>query len=192
MLRLLLIILILSCLHLHSSAQVPDFISVKKRSGITVRNYYADGWPIAFKAKDGRIYEGPIKRIANDSLWVTFYSVNKMSTIWNTYFYDTVDVYSIPFHYKEIDHIIIPNVRKRKGYLFTLGKMMQYGGFGYDVLNIVNSFTLANSEPIDTRRNLKNLAIATSVGVAGTLLKGTYGNPYRKSKRFKIVYVNMQ
>lgn len=177
-------------LHLCANAQVPDYISVKKKTGITVRNYYAGGWPITFKAKDGRVYEGPIQKIANDSLWVTFYNVNKLQTIWNTYFYDTVDVYTVPFHYKEIDHIIIANVRKRKSYLFMLGKMMQYGGFGYDVLNAVNSVYLHDS--FTSARNLRNVGIATAVGLAGTVIKGRYGNPYRKSKRYKIIYVNMQ
>ncbi|OJU28378.1 MAG: hypothetical protein BGN92_07735 [Sphingobacteriales bacterium 41-5] len=190
MIRLLLFCTIILLASNTADAQVPDFISVKKRSGVTVRNYYAGGWPITFKAKDGRIYEGPIKKIANDSLWVTFYNVNKMATIWNTYFYDTVEVYSIPFHYKEIDHIIIPNVRKKKGYLFTLGTMMQYGGFGYVVVNAVNSVYLKDS--FTSKRNLTNVGIATATGLAGTLLKGRYGNPYRKTKRYKIVYVNMQ
>ena len=190
MLKPLVISMILIFCYYCAEAQVPDYISVKKRTGITVRNYYANGWPINFKAKDGRVYEGPIQRIANDSIWVTFYNVNRMRTIWNTYFYDTVDVYSVPFHYKEISHIIIPNVKKRKGYLFMLGKMMQYGGFGYGVVNAVNSVYLKDS--FTSERNLKNVGIATAVGLAGTLLKGRYGNPYRKSQRYRIVYVNMQ
>lgn len=196
MLRLLIIFFIVFTSAI-AHAQVPDYISVKKRSGITVRNYYAGGWPITFKAKDGRVYEGPIEKVANDSLWVIFYNVNRMQTIWNTFIYDTVDVYSIPFHYKEIDHIIIPNVRKRKGYLAMLGKAMQYGGFGYDFVNIVNTFYFKedNTNFIDrftAKRNLKNVSIATAAGLAGTVIKGRYANPYRKQKRFRIVYINMQ
>jgi len=190
MIRLLSICTILFFTRTLTIAQVPDFISVKKRSSITIRNYYAGGWPITFKSKDGRIYEGPIQKIANDSLWVTFYNVNRMKTIWDTYFYDTVDVYSVPFHYKEIDHIIMPNVRKRKGYLSTLGNMMQIGGFGYDVLNVANSLIYFGG--LTEEKNLRNLGIATAVGLAGTLIKGRYANPYRKSKRYRIVYNHMQ
>ena len=189
MLRLLLIFMILFACKF-SLAQVPDYISLKKRNGITVRNYYAGGWPITFKDKSGRIYEGPIERIANDSLWVTFYNVNRMQTIWNTFFNDTVAAYSVPFHYKEINHIIVPKVRKRKGYLATLGRMMQYGGLGYDVVNVVN--TIYFKQSLTTSQNLTNLGIATAVGVAGTVLKSNYGNPYRKSHKYRVVYVNMQ
>ncbi len=113
-----------------------------------------------------------------------------MQTIWNTFFYDTVATYQVPFHYKEIDHIIIPRARKRKRYVATLGRLMQYGGFGYDVVNIVN--TIYFKQPLTTTQNLTNLGIATAVGVAGTVLKSNYGNPYRKTHKYRVVYVNMQ
>lgn len=190
MIRLLHISCIILFLSLPAISQVPDFISVKKRNGITVRNYYAGGWSITFKATDGRIYEGPIKRIANDSLWVTFYNVNKLQSIWNTIIYDTADTYSIPFHYKEIDHIILPTLRRRNGYLATLGRMMQYGGFGYDVANVVNSIYYKDS--FTSARNLRNVGIATAVGIGGTILKSRFGDIRRRTKRYRIVYVNMQ
>lgn len=190
MLRLLTILLFICFFQLPINAQVPDFISVKKRSGITVRNFYAGGWPITFQGKDGRVYEGPIEKITNDSLWVTFYNVNRLQSIWNTIIYDTVAVYSVPFHYKEIDHIILPTIRKRKGHLAMLGLMMQYGGLGYDVVNVVNSIYL--KDPFTSAHNLKNVGIATGVALAGTFLKRRYGDIRKKTNRYKIVYVNMQ
>lgn len=181
---------IFSCLA--ATAQVPDFIALKKRNGVTVRNFYAGGWPITFQATDGRIYEGPINKIKNDSLHLTLFQVNRLQTIWGTYIYDTVNVYTVPFHYKEIQQIFLPTVKKRKGHLRTLGKMMQMGGFGYDVVNIVNSFALQNVEPLHSKRNLTNLAIATSVGLAGVVINRTVADIRYNTRKYRIEYINMQ
>ncbi|MFV0605808.1 MAG: hypothetical protein ACK5NK_08220 [Niabella sp.] len=190
MIRLLYIFIISFILSAPMNAQVPDFISVKRKNGRTIRNYYAGGWPINFKTTNGSVYEGPIDKIANDSLWIKFYNIRRIPTIWNTFLYDTLEVYTVPFHYKEIDYIIFPSTRKSKHNLALLGSMMQIGGFGYDVVNIVNSIYLQDS--FTSKRNLKNVGIATTVGLAGTLIKRKFGNPYRKSRRYKIVYINMQ
>lgn len=183
----LIFLLLITCAPANS--QVPDFIALKKKNGRTVRNYYAGGWPITFMSKTGAIYEGPIEKIDNDSVHVRFFHVIGRPTIWNTTMYDTISTYTVPFHYKEIDHIIIPQARKRKRYLFNLGKIMQLGGFGYDVLNIVNSIYL--KDKFTSEKNLKNVAIATGVGLAGTFIKSRFGNAYRKPASYKIVYVDM-
>ena len=173
-----------------SAAQVPDYIALKKRNGITVRNFYAGGWPITFKAADGRIYEGPIHKIENDSLHLTFFQVNRLQTIWGTYFYDTVSVYNVPFHYKEIQQIILPAARQNKHHLRLLGNMMQWGGFGYDALNIINSVKFGYK--IHERKNLINLGIATGIGIGGVILNRTFADIKYKTRKYKIEYVNMQ
>jgi hypothetical protein len=188
MFRRLFIFCILFFFTLAASAQVPDFISVKKRSGITVRNFYAGGWPITFLSTDGRVYEGPIAKIANDSIYLKFFQVNKWATVWGTYEYDTVNIYVVPFHYKEIKQILLPERKRKREPLLQLARLMRLGGFGYDLLNIANT-TIYYKDNLLGKKNLKNLSIATSVGVAGIVLNRVFVKP--NTRRYKIVYVNM-
>ncbi|ANH82495.1 hypothetical protein A8C56_17315 [Niabella ginsenosidivorans] len=179
---------------LYGSAQpdhnrMSDYISVKKKNGRTIDNYYP-GMQINFITADGIQYEGPIDHIKNDSIFVQFFQVLKRPTIWGTYIPDTIKNYTIPYYYKDIKNIVTSRTLKRRGYLNTLGAILKIGGGGYAILSIVNS--LGRKEAPFAGQNGTNLAIAAGVFGAGYYMGQKFKSFNKISKRSKIVYVNMQ
>ena len=184
--------LLLTCLlitsFLAANAQVPDFISVKKRNGITVKNYYA-GITISFVATDGRQYDALIDKIARDSIYLRYFTVAPYTNLFGTVSYDTVTTYILPLHYKSIAYINTPKASQRNSYLGKLGKYAAIGGFGYTFLNLFNGLT-QKAKPLLDDRNARNVAIASGIGATGLLLSRLYGGG-RKRSRYKVVYVDL-
>lgn len=170
-------------------AQVPDFISVKKRNGISVKNYYA-GTDISFVTKDNRRYDALIDRIVNDSIFLRYYDLYQYPNIFGTTSYDTVTTYILPVYYKNIKQILLPNLSYRNSLLRRLGIYATTGGFGYGVLNVANGL-LQKAKPLFDNRNARNVAISTAVGLAGVYLQRRHGRNKQNYKRYKIVYVDM-
>ncbi|WP_157558224.1 hypothetical protein [Niabella aurantiaca] len=169
-----------------ASHKMSDYISVKKKNGITVRSFYT-GMDIRFTGTDGFTYEGPITAVAHDSVFIAFYKTTRYENILGYIITDTLQTEIIPFHYKQIKTIYVPKRRGRKSLLVPLGGLMALGGFGYDALNIING--LRANEPVFKGANLTRLGIATATAVAGVwILKKTTG----MKNRYRIVYVNMQ
>ncbi|MBZ4190047.1 hypothetical protein [Niabella beijingensis] len=169
--------------------RINDYISLRKKNGIAIDNYYT-GMPIHFIGADGQDYEGPIARIAHDSVFVNFYHITKQPTIWGNYIVDTISTTTIPFYYKEIKHIISYRSLKRRGYLHRLGIITQIGGAGYMILNTVN--TLKDGDKLFSARNSRNLGIAAAIFGAGWLMNRQYRQLNKISKKYRIVYVDMQ
>lgn len=187
MLKLLLICCILTTA-LSSQAQIPDFISVKKKNGVAVKNYYA-GLDISLVTKDGRRYDALINNIANDSVYLRYYDVYPYTNILGTTSYDTLTTYILPIYYKNIQTILVPNINYRNHYIGELGRYATWGGFGYDFLNVFNGLYL-KAKPLFSPRDIRNVSIATGVGALGMYLNKKFRNP-KKRNRYKIVYVNM-
>lgn len=169
-------------------AQVPDFISVKKKNGITVKNYYA-GINISMVTNDGRRYDALIHKVANDSIFLRYFDVTTYTNIFGAISYDTLTTYILPIYYKDIKYILTPKINYRNHYLGLVGKAAMVGGFGYDFLNVFNGI-IQKYKPLFDARDKRNLAIATGVGALGWYLNSKFRNP-RKGNRYKIVYVNM-
>ena len=187
MVRLLLIFCCLT-LALASRSQVPDFISVKKKNGITVKNYFS-GLDISFIATDGRRYDALIDKIANDSVYLRYYTVAPYTNLFGTISYDTVTTYILAMHYKGIRYVITPKSGYRNHYLGELGRYAAIGGLGYTLLNIINGF-IEGADPLLDDRNARNVAIASGIGGAGLFLNRKFRNP-RKGNRYKVVYIDM-
>lgn len=168
------------------SHKMSDYISVKKKNGITVRNFYT-GMDIRFTGTDGFTYEGPITAIARDTVFIAFYKTTRYENILGYIVTDTLQTNIIPFHYKQIKTVYVTKRRGRKSMLVPLGGLMALGGFAYDALNIVNG--LRANEPVFKGSNLTRLGIATATAAAGIwILKKTTG----MKNRYRVVYVNMQ
>jgi|GEM_PF-905561 len=166
--------------------KMSDYISIKKKTGITVRNFYT-GMNIRFIATDGFTYDGPIADIARDSVFIAFYKTTRYQNILGYIVTDTLQTDIIPFHYKQIRMVYVSKTRGRKSVLVPIGGLMALGGFGYDALNIING--IRSNEPVFKGANLARLGIAAAVSAAGIwILKKTTG----MKNRFRIVYVDMQ
>ncbi|GAB3425470.1 hypothetical protein [Niabella aquatica] len=188
MLRLPLICLFLT-VTLLVHAQVPDFISVKKPNGVSVKNYYA-GLNISFMATDGRRYDALIHKIAHDSIYLRYFTRSPYTNIFGTVDYDTVTTYILQLHYKNIKYIYTPKSSYKNHYIGQLGRYAAIGGLGYTFLNLFNGLFVEKAKPLLDDRNARNVAIATGIGGAGWLLSKKYGGG-KKGNRYKIVYVNM-
>ncbi|MGJ7031845.1 hypothetical protein [Niabella hirudinis] len=169
-----------------SASRMSDYISIRKSTGVTVLNFYT-GMDIRFIATDGFTYEGPIARIARDSVFIAFYKTSRYQNILGYVITDTIQTDIVPFHYQQIRMVYVSKTRGRKSVLVPLGGLMAIGGFGYDALNIING--LRSGEPVFKGSNLTRLGIAAAVSAAGIwILKKTTG----MKNRFRIVYVDMQ
>ncbi|MCH5683598.1 hypothetical protein LWM68_04545 [Niabella sp. W65] len=153
-----------------------------------VKNYYA-GVNISFVSTDGRRYDALIHKIANDSIYLRYFTTAPYTNIFGTVSYDTVTTYILQLHYKGIKYINTPKSSYRNHYLGELGRYAAIGGLGYTVLNIVNGL-IEKADPLLDNRNARNVAIATGVGGAGLFLNRKFKSA-RKGNRYKIVYVNM-
>ncbi|GAB3005455.1 hypothetical protein GCM10027051_00390 [Niabella terrae] len=186
MIRLLSVmgLLLVSCC---AQAQVPDFIAVRKKNGITVKSYYA-GTDISFISKEGRRYDGRVDRVANDSIFLKYYQTNAYTNVFGTLSYDTVNTYIVPVHYQDIKQVLIPREMKKSHYLNTVGKLAFYGGYGYTLLNIVNS---GNGYKPFARDNLANTAVGLGIGTLGLILNRRYRKGYQRSGKYRIVYMDL-
>lgn len=172
-----------------AGAQLPDFISVKKANGRTVRSYYRD-MDIEFTIQDGQRFRGTIAEIYNDSLFLKVYQVQRTLSVWNTPIFDTVNTVLLPFHYQEIKKIFIPNIHSKQRLVSRMGTLLFIGGIGYTLLNLVNSAVKGESA-VDTH-NVKNLAFALTAAGGGYFLMRQYqAVSSRPGRRSKIVYVKM-
>lgn len=187
MLRLLLICCCLA-FTLISYSQVPDFISVKKKNGVTVKNYFS-GLDISFIATDGRRYDAMIDKIANDSIYLRYYTLAPYTNLFGTISYDTVTTFILSIHYKGIKYVITPKSNYRNHYLGELGRYAAIGGLGYTFLNLFNGI-IQKADPLLDNRNARNVAIATGIGGTGLFLNRKFRNP-KKGNRYKVVYVDM-
>ncbi|SDC71892.1 hypothetical protein [Niabella drilacis] len=169
-----------------ATPKMSDYIAIRKKNGVTVRNFYA-GMDIRFIATDGFTYEGPLTAIARDSIFIAFYKTSRYQNILGYVVTDTLQTDIVPFHYKQIRMVYVSKTRGRKSVLVPVGGLMALGGFGYDALNIING--LRSNEPVFKGSNLTRLGIATAASAAGIwILKKTTG----MKNRFRIVYVDMQ
>lgn len=179
---------------LFAHSQIHDFLSLKKRNGRTVQNFYT-GSKISFMSH-GNFYEGLIDKIQHDSVYLRMFHVNVLQTNWGTAIYDTVSRFEMPFYYKDIritykdiNGLKLSNAYVQYRFLYWIAKRAWIGAAGYIVLNVFNSAYL--KDKLTSNRNL------TSVGIAlGTFATAFYLdrklNPRKYSPRgYRLTYVKM-
>lgn len=183
-------LLLLLCLFLvlpPTFGQNPDFIAVRKKNGRTIKNFFA-GSDILLQTTDGRYFQGPIKTIRNDSVFILLYDIRSYPTNFGTMIKDTITVQTIGLHHQDIKRI---HISKRRSFLQrTAGPLLMLGGAGYFAINVLNGalFDL----PITDKKNLRTLGIAGgSFGVGYFLSKLFSTDGFSKSKH-RIVYVDIQ
>ena len=170
-----------------SFSQSSDIINVTRKSGRHLKSFFA-GSPIMFQTTRGNYVNGIITNIKNDSLYIKTYVMGRYMTNYGFTVLDTANVFTTGFSFKEISHIKLDT--KKSFFRKTFGGLMIAGGAGYSALNVLNKST--NKEPIGSKENVKNLALAGGAIGTGTLINKIFPLTRYSRKRDKINYVNIQ
>lgn len=169
-----------------ASAQSLDYISLRKKNGRSIKNFYT-GSTILFQTTDGNYTEGPIKAIRNDSVYITVYDIRYMPTIYGTFVRDTIATFYPGVLYKEIKRI---QIKRRRGFLESrTGPLLMIGGAGYFALNVLNGSIY--NQPLTDKRNLRTLSIAAGSFGLGYLIDKLFVSDGFSKKSQRIVYVDL-
>lgn len=182
----LLIFFVLVSFSVCVTAQSADFISVRKRNGIAVKNFYP-GSPVSLQIKDGMFAEGILHRVANDSLFIQLYDVRIVPTPWGTKATDTVALYVTKVRYTDIGWISLGKPRNKL--LTRISNMLLVGGTGGVVLNGINS--IGSGESFFSKDNMGWYLTSAILFGTGFLMKKFIGDGGFNPRKHKIVYVRL-
>lgn len=173
-------------LALSSSAQMEDYIILKKPNNRHVNSYFK-GSRISLQRADGQLFDGIIESIRNDSVFIRQWQVRTYMTQFGTTRVDTAGYLIYGMHYQEI-FSIIPNKKDHWKFVKN-GSIFMIGGAGYALVNVINGAYL--DEPIDDPDNLKSLGIALGIAGGGFILNRIYHSKKKRGKLYKIEYKRM-
>src|SRR5687767_4924589 len=83
-----------------ASAQVSDFITVKKKSR-SVKSFFP-GSRMAIQTVYGNSFKGVVEEVKNDSIFIRQYDIRSVPNDWGVYSVDTIGSLVAPTHYKDI------------------------------------------------------------------------------------------
>ena len=169
-----------------ASAQSLDYISIRKKNGRVVKNFYT-GSTILLQTSSGGYLQGPIQTIKNDSVFVGLYDIREVPTVWGSRIRDTVSFVVVGINYKEIERVQLS--RKQNFLQRTGAPLLIIGGGSYLALNLLNGALFNDS--ITDSKNVKKLSIAGSMIGIGYLIKKLFSSDGFSSKKHKITYVNL-
>jgi hypothetical protein len=165
-----------------TSAQ-SDFIILKKRS--RVLETWFSGQYIQLQLNNRQWVSAQIKKIQDDSLYLRPFATRVLANRWGMPYVDTTYYGYMPVSVKNIR--ALPKMEESFAYVKN-GLLLQLGGGGYLVLNIIN--TLSNNEPVFGNDNLPKVSIGAAVFAAGTLLSLTRKSTYLIGKKYHIEYIS--
>ena len=170
----------------HLFAQPSDILSVKKKNGLAIKNFYA-GSRIFFQTTEGYYVEGPIENIRNDSVFIRIYVTQRYLTPLGIPHTDTVHTEVQKFHYKDIATI---KITKREMFLQSrLPVYLMIGGGSYVFLNLANS--LVSHYSITEKSNLHKLEIAGGLAAIGFLIHKLFPVHQFTTMKDKIEYIRI-
>ncbi|RYZ31169.1 MAG: hypothetical protein EOO10_00035 [Chitinophagaceae bacterium] len=167
-------------------SQSLDYISVRKKNGIVIKNFYA-GSNIVVQTTSGSYLQGPIQTIKNDSVFITLYDIRYFPTVYGTYFRDTIAITIVSLRKDEIQRILI---QKRRNFLQrTVAPIAIIGGAGYFTLNLLNGTFFDND--VSGNRKLKVLGVSAGTFGIGYLIQKLFSSDGFSKKSHQIVYVDL-
>ena len=143
------------------SASCQSTALLLQKNGKTVSRYFA-GQDIQFYTTDGARIAGNIDFITEDSIFMTSYQVAQRPTQMGGLLLDTVGKYPMRFQLDNIGGF----PAKQRFMIWKSAAMV--GGLGYAAINLINSGV--KQESFFTADNLRNVGIATAVGLAGLIM----------------------
>lgn len=181
--------LLLACLFCCTniaSAQSLDYISVRKKNGQVIKNFYT-GSNILMQLTNGSYLAGPVQNIRSDSVFVTLYDIRYYPTTWGTYVRDTVATTHAGVPFNEISRIHL--ARRKTFWQRNTGPLLMLGGGGYLVVNLLNG-TFFN-QSITDNNNVKRISIAAGAVGLGYLLTRLFATDGFSKKKHQLVYVDL-
>ena len=181
--------LLLVCLFFffqYCSAQSLDYISVRRKNGTVLKNFYS-GSEIVLQTTYGSYLSGPVKAIRNDSVFISVYDIRYLPTVYGTYVKDTISTTIVAVKKDEIARVLI---QKRRNFLHrTVAPLAVIGGAGYFTLNLLNGTFFDNSVSADKKWKVLGISLAT-FGV-GYLVQKLFSSDGFSKKNHRIVYVDL-
>ena len=173
-------------LWLSSFSQSLDYISVRKKNGRVVKNFYV-GSTILLETNDGGYVQGPINAIRNDSLFVTFYDIRRLPTIFGSFIRDTVSTIFIGLKKDDIKRVQLTN---KSGFIQRTGApLLMLGGASYFTVNVLNGAFF--NYPITDSKNLRALGISAGAFGLGYLIRKLFTSDGFSKKSHQIIYVDL-
>jgi hypothetical protein len=168
------------------AAQSLDYLSVRKKNGQVVKNFYA-GSTIVLQLTDGSYVNGPVQTIRNDSVHVTVYDIRYAPTPWGGYVRDTISTNIVPVPYKEISRIYL---QQRRGFFQRkTGPLLMLGGGGYLLLNVTNG--AFHGQSITDADNLRRIGLAAGAFGIGFLFQKLLASDGFSKKKHQIIYIDL-
>ena len=181
------LLLLLFLFLIHSlSAQSLDYISVRKKSGRVVKNFYA-GSSIVLETTDNTYLQGPIKIIRNDTVVITQYDVRLYRTPYGSVMRDTITSSNIGIYYKDIKRILLN--QKTSFLQRTFSPLLMLGGSGYFAITALNGAFYSSSTTGNER--IKKLGISAGLFGLGYFLQKLFTSDGFSQKRHQIMYVDL-
>jgi hypothetical protein len=161
-------------------AQVPSGILLLKKGHRTIARFHQHQF-ISFSTTEGMPVSAQIERIANDSLFLIQYQVQRVQRADGATYMDTTGKFRLQFSRANIGSFA--PMRQRGKNLLTDGTLLMVGGGIYLGLNGVN--TLRDGDPLLGKDNRPNMIGALATVGTGLLLKNLWrkrwviGNTFR-------------
>lgn len=158
-----------------------DMVILKKRNK-TVDRYYIGSYIYFETGKDQR-WSGKIYKLKADTIFIVPIEERVYMHSWGLVLTDTIQLNRIGIALNTIS-----NITKRDENLVFVknGTLLQLLGGGYALLNIINTATSQDKEPVFGSKNLKNLGIAAGVFGIGTMQRLLYKDYYPLGKKYKL------
>jgi hypothetical protein len=171
---------------LQSFSQSLDYISVRKKNGSVVKNFYS-GSDILLQQTNGIYLQGPIAAIRNDSVYLTIYDIRLFPTTFGTFIRDTIAVSIVGIRHQEIQRIYL--AKRTSFWERNTGPLLMIGGAGYLALNILNGGLFESS--VTDNKNLKKIGFAAGAFGLGYLLKKLFSSDGFSKNSHRVVYIDL-
>lgn len=158
-----------------------DMVILKKRNK-TVDRYFIGSY-IYFETEKNQRWSGKIYKLKADTIFIVPIEERVYMHNWGLVLTDTIELNRIGIALNTISNI----TKRNENLVFVKnGSLLQLLGGGYAVLNVINTVTSQDKEPVFGSKNLKNLGIAAGVFGIGTLQRLLYKDYYPLGKKYKL------
>ena len=174
-------VLLLTCLTLFAQS---DRVLVLKDRNIVVKNFTVGNY-INFEFSNSQWITGYISRIKADSIDVKQFALQPTLTMWGTKDFDTIKLGTLILGIDEIKAFAKESNQYTS--VFNNGALLQTGGAGYVVLNMVNS--IIRKDPVFDSSNLPKIGAGIGAWILGKIQAKKNPNYRPIGKRYSVAII---